>query len=374
MAQGFSLADQIFNTDSIGDLAREFAGGIVGFDGDAFHTEVMGGLAERGFMERIEWIADCLEPRLSDDFAVMADQLEAAMVAPLNPDLADDDFGRFIHAVPGVLAVRHGLEDHLERALGLLYQATKRFSMEFYIRAFINRWPDQVLARLALWAKDDNYHVRRLVSEGTRPKLPWAKKLVIEAQTPVALLDQLHADDRRFVTRSVANHLNDIAKIDPRLVIKTLQHWRKLGLQNAKELDWMTRHALRTLIKKGDAEAMALLGYRQDAPVRLETLRLAQDKVVAGEALDIEVVLSADEKCPVIVDYLIWFQRKDGSQSPKVFKLKQAVVQSGKPLKVAKRHVLKGNATTFTLYAGAHRVAVQVNGKILGEVGFDLSL
>ena len=126
-------------------------------------------------MARLDWMADCIEGHLADDFVTMADQLEAMMPAPLDPSLKDDDFGHFIHAVPGILDVRHGLEAHRERALDLLYEATKRFSMEFYIRAFLNRWPEETLARLKVLSGDENYHVRRLVSEGTRPKLPWAK-------------------------------------------------------------------------------------------------------------------------------------------------------------------------------------------------------
>ena len=120
MAEGFSLKDQLFNAGSIGDLAAEFAAGMPGFDAPAFQAEVMGGLAERELLARLDWIADCLEPRLAADFPTMADQMEAAMPPPLDPSRTDDDFGRFIHAVPGILAVRHGLEDHRERALQVI--------------------------------------------------------------------------------------------------------------------------------------------------------------------------------------------------------------------------------------------------------------
>ena len=189
MVQGFSLKDQLFNKDTIADLAAEFAAGLPGFDATGFHASVMSGLAKRELLERLEWIADCLEPHLAQDFPTMADQLDAAMPARLDPGKADDDFGRFIHAVPGVLAARHGLEAHCDRALDLLHTATQRFSMEFYIRPFLDRWPEAVLARLQLWAKDDNYHVRRLVSEGTRPSLPWAKKITLDPLLALNLLD-----------------------------------------------------------------------------------------------------------------------------------------------------------------------------------------
>ncbi|SLN34259.1 hypothetical protein PEL8287_01685 [Roseovarius litorisediminis] len=372
MAQGFLLKDHLFNADSIGDLAAEFAAGLPGFDSACFYRDVMAGLAQRELMARLEWIADCLEPHLSAGFPEMADQLQAAMVPELDPDLQDDDFGRFIHAAPGILAVRHGLEHHRERALDLLYEATKRFSMEFYIRPFLNRWPEETLARLALWAEDENYHVRRLVSEGTRPRLPWAGKITIDPLAPMPLLDRLHADGTRYVTRSVSNHLNDIAKFAPDLVTGRLDLWREAGAQVPGELDWMTRHALRTLVKQGHEGALKLLGFRSDVPVRLTQLALESDQVAPGGALEMTVMLEAEEDCPVIVDYQIWFRRKDGNLAPKVFKLKQGQVAADKPLQLKKRHVLKANATTFSLYPGAHRVAVQVNGRVLGEVEFEV--
>lgn len=372
MAQGFSLKDQLFNSDSLGDLAAEFAAGVAGFDESSFHAEAVAGFATRGLLECLEWIADCVESRLAPDFLTMADQLEAAMPPALDPTLQDDDFGRFIHAVPGILAVRHGLQDHRERALDLLYEATKRFSMEFYIRPFLNRWPNETLARLALWSADENYHVRRLVSEGTRPKLPWAKNIEIDPLTPLALLDQLHNDQTRYVTRSVANHLNDIAKIAPNQVVAQLKTWHTQGVQSPKELDWMTRHALRTLVKKGDPEALALLGYSFDAPVTLEQVSLARDTIAIGEALQIDIVLAStsERQVPVLVDYVLTFHRPNGRGGQKVFKLKQGVVPATGSLTLKKRHMLKSNATTFTWHPGPHKLAVQLNGRILGEVEF----
>lgn len=368
---GVSLKDELFNAGSLGDLAAEFAAGIAGFDGDGFLAEVLPGLEPRGLLERLDWIADCLEIRLSRDFPAMADQLEAAMPPALDAGLRDDDFGRFIHAVPGILAVRHGLEDHRDRALDLLHAATQRFSMEFYIRPFLNRWPEETLARLNLWADDENYHVRRLVSEGTRPKLPWARNIDLAPTAPLALLDKLHSDRTRYVTRSVANHLNDIAKIAPDEVTGQLAQWRKAKAQDPKELDWMTRHALRTLVKKGHVGALELLGYRADAEITLVDLTI-EGAVRIDEALTFSATLAAPQDTPVIVDYRLTFLRAAGRTSQKVFKLKQAVVSADAGLVVTKRHPLKGNASTFTLTPGRHHLAVQVNGRVLDEVEFDL--
>ncbi|MEM6372707.1 MAG: DNA alkylation repair protein [Pseudomonadota bacterium] len=367
----FSMKDRLFNADSLGDLADEFSAALPGFDRDAFHEKALAGIADRGLMDCLDWFADCLEPYLADDFATMADQLEAAMPPQLDPDLRDDDFGRFIHAVPGVLAVRHGLEGHCARALDLLHAATRRFSMEFYIRPFLNRWPDETRARLAKWVRDDNYHVRRLVSEGTRPNLPWARKVNVTFAQVAPLLDVLQADPARFVTRSVANHLNDVAKTDPDAVLARLAAWEADASQTPKERDWMRRHALRTLIKDGHPGAMAMLGYAQDIAVNA-TLVLGDARVTLGDALHFEVRLEAEQDLPVIVDYRIRFARPGGKTGEKVFKLKVAHLRAGKSLVVKKVHKLKASATTFELHPGAHGLVVQVNGVDRAEGQFDI--
>ncbi len=371
MGEGFSLKDQFFNAGSIGDLAAELAAGIPGFDATGFQAQVMSGLAERELLARLDWIADCMEPLLAADFPTMANQLEAAMPPPLDPSRTDDDFGRFIHAVPGILAVRHGLEDHRERALDLLYAATQRFSMEFYIRPFLNRWPEETFARLDVWAEDANYHVRRLVSEGTRPSLPWAKKIKTDPLRPLGLLDRLHADSARFVTRSVSNHLNDISKFDSTTVVNWLRKWHKRGQQSKKELAWMTRHSLRTLVKQGDREALEMLGFAQNVPIDA-SLTVSPNPVRIGGTLDLVAVLKSEADLPVLVDYVMHFHRPKGNHGRKVFKLKQAALRSGTPLALQKSHKFKGNATTFTLHPGTHRVELQVNGRQVAEAEFEL--
>jgi 3-methyladenine DNA glycosylase AlkC len=372
MAEKFSLKDHLFNEQTVGQLAAEFAAGVSGFDADRFTAEALTGFPERELMARMDWMADCLEGQLASDFATMADQLHAALPTQLDLAKTDDDFGHFIHATPGILAVRHGLETGRSRAMALLYEATQRFSMEFYIRAFINRWPDETLAELATWSGDSNYHVRRLVSEGTRPRLPWATNIILTPEQTFPLLDVLHADSTRYVTRSVANHLNDLSKIVPDAVLARFADWAAQGRQDAKELAWMRRHALRSLIKQGHEGAMAALGYRADAPVTAQ-ISLAQPSVKIGDALAFEVVLDSDQNVPVLVDYRIDFMRSGGKRAEKVFKLKVAEVQAGKSLKMKKAHRFKGDATTFTVYEGVHRIIVQVNGRDVAEVSFDLT-
>ncbi|MGC3936639.1 DNA alkylation repair protein [Roseobacter sp. EG26] len=372
MADKFSLKDHLFNPQTVDQLAQEYAAGVPHFDPQKFARAALGGFDTRELMARLEWLADCIEAQLAEGFDAMADQLEAAMPAPLDPALQDDDFGHFIHAVPGILAVRHGLEAHRPRAMDLLYRATQRFSMEFYIRAFLNRWPQETLAMLQKWVQDDNYHVRRLVSEGTRPKLPWAKSVDLTPDQTLPLLDILHADPTRYVTRSVANHLNDLSKIRSDLVLEHLASWKAAGKQTAKELDWMTRHALRSLIKEGHPGAMMALGYDPDVPVTVD-LDILTPTLAVGETLKFNCQVAAATDLPVLVDYRITFARPEGKQGSKVFKLKQGKATPSKPFGVSKAHKLKGDATTFRLYPGRHMVTVQVNGVDRAQACFELT-
>ena len=368
----FSLKDHMFNAQTVGQLAQEYAAEIPSFDAAKFESEALSGFAVRELMQRLEWMADCVESQLSSDFPTLAEQLEAAMPFRLDPALTDDDFGHFIHAIPGILAVRHGLENHRERALDLIFVATQRFSMEFYIRPFLNRWPEETLARLAEWSKDENYHVRRLVSEGTRPRLPWAKSVTLTQEQTVPLLNGLQGDQTRYVTRSVANHLNDIAKIDADRVVALLQDWSIAGKQSAKELDWMTRHSLRTLVKQGHVGALDLLGFRADAPVQVSA-EILTPVVAMGDAVSFEIEITSQTYCPVLVDYRIDFARADGKRAEKVFKLKQGKVSFGAPLTLKKSHKLKAGASTFTLYEGPHRITIQVNGMDHTVLNFELT-
>jgi len=356
---GFSLADQLFNADTVGDLARELCA-VPGFDADRYLARVLPGLAERGLLERLEWMADAAEEQLPRAFPDMADALEAALPPPLDPTLKDDDFGRFIHSVPGILAVRHGLDGHCARALDLLHAATQRFSMELYIRPFLNRWPEETLARLDQWVDDENYHVRRLVSEGTRPRLPWAKNITIDPATPLRFLDRLHADPTRYVTRSVANHMNDLSKVMPQDVVHRLADWRDAGRQVPKEMAWLTRHALRTAVKRGERAALAHLGY-EPGHVTAD-LTVSPKEIPLGAAVTFAVDLTANTSLPVMVDYRLRFADAPGALGrEKVFKLKTTELLADTPLRVAKRHVLKDNATTFRLFPGVHEITVQVN-------------
>lgn len=372
MTAGYSMKDDFFNRDTVSRLGQEFeAAGV--FKADPFVEQVMAGLAPLELKARINWIAAVLEDYLPADFSAAAAGIEAALPPALDATKTDNDFGHFIHAPLGVYVENHGLAGHLSLSLDLLEKITQRFSMEFSIRAFLNAHEAAVLERMQDWVQSPNYHVRRLVSEGTRPRLPWGQNVGLTEKQTLPLLDKLHADPTRYVTRSVANHLNDITKKNPDVVLERLRQWDQLGRQNAKEWDWMARHTLRGLIRSGHPGAMTHLGYAPNVAVVVQDFRITPDAVRRGHGAEISTTLRTSDDAPLIVDYVIDFVKANEKLSPKVFKLKVLDAKADKPVFLAKRHVFKENATTFALHPGRHHLHLQVNGRTVASTDFMLN-
>ena len=237
-----------------------------------------------------------------------------------------------------------------------------RFSMEDAMRSFINTFPDEVIPCLYGWSKDSNYHVRRLASESTRPFLPWSKRLDISVEKFYPILEQLYADPTRYVTRSVANHLNDLSKTHPQVVISLLSAWQKQDKQDKKELAWMTGHALRTLVKNAHPEALALLGYQKNP--RLDIIDFTLNAEDTG---DILITFSCDllvkEDAKLLIDYVIYAPKKHERITEKVYKITSCTLKAGERKHITKRHRLQRTATTYQLYSGTYKLCLQINGK-----------
>lgn len=369
MAQGSSLADELIKRDTVAMLAAGFAGIV---DPQSLVDEVMADIEPLALMDRLRHIATLLERHLSPDFPTMAAQIEAALPAPLDPDKRDDDFGHFIFATLGIIIERHALNEHFECGMDLLSEITKRFSMEFSLRAFIVHDTQRSLARATQWASSDNYHLRRLASEGTRPRLPWGQKVPLTPADTLPILDQLHADPTRYVVRSVANHLNDITKIDPDIVLDQLDAWVETNQQTPAELLWLRKHALRGLIKSGHPRAMTHLGYAPD--VALGSCQITVPAAISrGDKAPVQVTLTSRDDASLIVDYIIYFQKSNGQTSPKTFKLKTINSVKDIPITLTKMHHFKDNSSTFKLFSGPHRIELQVNGRIVTGQDFDLT-
>lgn len=266
----------------------------------------------------------------------------------------------------------HGLQ-HPQVALTTLAQLTSLFSAEFAIRPFIQQHYDLTLQHLHSWCDSPDTHIRRLVSEGTRPRLPWGQQLPQFIENPnsiLPLLEKLKADPEDYVRRSVANNLNDISKDHPQQVLDICQRWLQ---QPNKETQWIVRHATRTLVKKGVPEVFALLGYTA-APQLNTKLSLNSKKLNVGENLKIQLQLTstASEPQKLIVDYTIHFMKANGQQSPKVFKLKTLELAKGESVTLDKTHRFVP-LSTRRYYSGEHRVEIKINGMSYAEHAFLLN-
>lgn len=373
MTERFSLKDHLFNETKVQYLAQSLNQAKKSFDEDGFVTEVMSRLLELELKDRIRWITDVLSRHLPNDYKKAVAIIIKSLPPPLDPTKTDNDFGEFIFAPLGEYVARYGCEEkYLLVSFLALEELTQRFSMEDTIRYFLRAFPQETLAQCTLWSTHDNYHVRRLVSEGTRPLLPWSGRVPLTSADTLPLLDVLHADYTRYVTRSVANHLNDISKREPQVVIETLVSWQKAGKQDSRELDWMTKHALRTLIKQGNQAALSLLGYGEVGLVVVEGFNLDYypNQTVLAHDLVINLSLTTKADSNILIDYIIHFRKKNGQTSPKVFKWKSFTTSGEEVIELKKKHTLKTDATTYKLYSGEHKVVLQINGQELAEAIF----
>lgn len=373
MTERFSLKDHLFNEVKVQYLADCLMCGKKTFDKEGFVAEVMSRLPELELKDRIRWITEVLHGHLPKDYEKAVAVILKSLPQPLDPFKSDDDFGDFIFAPFGEYVAKYGCEKkYLATSFWALEELTQRFSMEDAVRYFLRAFPVQTLAQCRAWVIHNNYHVRRLVSEGTRPLLPWSGRVTLTSADTLPLLCILHADRARYVTRSVANHLNDIAKHKPAVVIKTLEKWQRAKLQDAKELAWMTKHALRTLIKQGNNDALTLLGYGGAGVVKVEKFGLDfyQNQTAFSHNLIISLSLVAKAGSNLMVDYIVHFRKKNGQTSPKVFKWKSFTAGSKEIIKLQKKHILKTDATTYKLYTGEHKVVLQINGQKLAEATF----
>lgn len=370
----FSLKDELFNSESVGRLTGWLSGAHPPLDAKRFQAEVLAAFPNLELKARINHISETLDEHLPGEYPEAVAVLVDALPPPLDPAKTDDDFGDFIIAPLSHYVARHGAtEEHLDLSLQALREITKRFSAEDAIRTFINAFPERTMAYLQECAGDENYHVRRWASEGTRPKLPWSGKINIDHTVPLPILDALYGDPTRYVTRSVANHLNDIAKIDPELVVETLARWKNEGGQaDPAEMAFIVEHSCRTLIKNGDRAALKLLGYGDKPSITISDLATSTPTVAVGAAFEFSFTLTAKKAQRLMVDYTMVFARDAGGPGgTKVFKVKRLEVEAGQTITIKKKHPMK-LMTTRRLYEGAHTITLQVNGHALDSLSFNL--
>lgn len=362
-----------FDAATVRGIARDIAAVHPAFPEAVFVADACRGLGPLALTERGRHVADALARHLPNDLPAAAAILTASL-PPIEAasEAASDGSGLGpLRYLPHVFfAARYGLE-HFEPAMALQIELTKRFSAEYSIRAFIEKYPDATYARLTTWASDPNLHVRRLVSEGTRPRLPWAQRLRAYQRDPapvIALLERLKDDPALYVRRSVANNLNDIGKDHPALLVEIGARWLK---DASPERQWIVRHALRSLIKRGDRGALALFGCAAAPRVRIEGAQLSPRRLREGDVLRLALELVSTDRAPqdLMVDYVVHFVKASGKTSPKVFKLQKVALPARGRLPLAAR-VSFAPMTTRRHHPGVHRIELLVNGVAmpLGEI------
>ena len=367
-----------FNPRMIRQMGDHLAASDSSFQRDRFVRQATRGLGPLELKQRSDHILRALEVTLPDDYRhacqVMLGALHPEYDLALSTDGMDDAGIRSWAIMPMAdYVARHGLED-FDFSMGVLRELTRRFSSEFAVRHFILADTPRALRHIQGWANDPCQHVRRLASEGTRPRLPWGIQLAMFVDDPAPLLpilEALKSDPEEYVRRSVANNLNDIAKDHPDTVAAIAKRWMAGASDERKRL---VRHACRTLVKQGHQGALEALGYRRPK-VTLQSIDLRTPVVTLGGRLEFAISLRSEARRtqPLIIDFVIHHLKANGTTSPKVFKWKNIELAAGAELELSKAHAIK-KITTRVYYPGRHRLEIQINGERCGEVGFDLEI
>lgn len=266
----------------------------------------------------------------------------------------------------------YGME-HLELSIVHLELFTKYSSAEFAIRPFIVRYQDQMMAQMLLWTEHPDPHVRRLASEGSRPRLPWGMALSEFKKDPAPILPILTAlrdDPAEYVRKSVANSLNDITKDHPLLVLQLAKEWYGIS----PGTNWIVKHACRSLLKQGLPEALELFGFEKLSDIEVHGLSLSPKEIVMGDDLVFSFTIINQAVAPqkIRLEYGIDFVKANGNRTCKIFKISEKLMESGQ-LEVTKTHRWR-EITTRVHYAGEHRLSIRINGIELAAGEFNLSL
>jgi 3-methyladenine DNA glycosylase AlkC len=358
------MADKLahmFNPEWYRKLGAEIKKVYPAFGEKDFLKACLEDLDEKALNERMRQTSICLNTFLPLEFpAVIALMKRVIVVMP----------GGYTNLVFPDFVGLYG-QRHFEESMLALEFFTKYGSSEFAIRQFLKRDFDRTISVMYTWAKDKDPHVRRLASEGSRPRLPWSFKLERVFEQPAItrnILDALRDDHELYVRKSVANHLNDISKFDPRYMLKLCSSWDANNPRTA----WIIRHASRTLIKKGHQGSLSALNFEKAPRFSLEQFKFSPLKVRIGEKIGFSFEMFSKKKHSqkLAIDYRIHYCKQSGS-SVKTFKLRECELQPGARLKVSKEHAF-ADLSTRRHYPGKHLFELQVNGRIVQSIPFIL--
>ncbi|QYH19957.1 DNA alkylation repair protein [Corynebacterium aquatimens] len=356
---------EYFNAETAEKLGNQ-----LGIDGAEYAAWVAPRVGELEILGRVTVFAEGLKDRLPEGYG----EAVQGIVARLGPELLEGEgyFNHAFHLWPVSRYIElYGL-DEPELSLDAIEALTRAFTGEWAVRPYLERYPELTLARVHEWARSGSHNVRRLASEGIRPRLPWARvhtPFVADPTPIIPVLEQLHADESLFVRTSVANNLNDISRTHPELALETAGRW---AASSAPHATWMVERGLRTLIKRGDAGALALAGYGAGEYIAVQDLSFPP-RATVGEAATLKVTLAntSAEKQELLAEYRLHFLKKNGQRRPSVFRLGKFTLAPGERLTVEKQHVFRLTSTR-TYYPGTQAISVVVNGRESDQLEFEL--
>ncbi|QXH70989.1 DNA alkylation repair protein [Pseudomonas atacamensis] len=353
---------EIFNAERLQHIADEMSAVYPAFKARTFLKHAQDGLAELSVMQRMARVSESLHAVLPLDYE---DSLE--VLFELAPRL---NSGFVSMCLPHYVASygAHAFDTSMDALKYLTTFGSSEFAIRYFLRSDLKR----SLERMHDWTRDENHHVRRLASEGSRPRLPWSFRLeAVQADPQLAagILDRLKADESLYVRKSVANHLNDVTKVHPEWVLDTIEGW---SLEN-KHTAWIAKHALRSLIKQGDVRALTVIGAGAKAEVELLDVQVEPAVVRLGEAITLSFTVKSmvAHEQRLVIDYAIEYVKANGGVSRKVFKLKTLGL-AGFGTEVVRRNQVIKDFTTRKHFAGRHGVQVMVNGEVLGSAAFEV--
>jgi 3-methyladenine DNA glycosylase AlkC len=362
-----------FSRQLVRRLAADLSRVHPAFPEQAFVRDTCAGLGALELLDRGRHIAGALAKHLPPAYP----EAVAVLLRSLGPEHATDELlgagmAPFFY-LPHVLFVAERGLDHFDLSMRTQYELTKRFSAESSMRPYIARDPERTFAVLRRWAGDPNAHVRRLVSECTRLRLPWAPRVAwldAHPERVVELLERLKDDPSTMVRRSVANNLNDLGKAHPELLERTCAAWLEEAGEERRKL---VEHGLRSAVKRGDAGALRLLGYGEEASVGLEEVELDPPRVAVGGRVAIRFGLRSRSRRPqdLLVDLAVHFVKENGKASPKVFKLKRVRLPP-RGRTAFEKGISLAVHTTRVPRPGLHAVEVLVNGRALAAGSFEV--
>lgn len=352
------------------DTARRL-GAQLGIDGAEYAAWVAPRVEGLEILDRVTVFAQGLRESLAGDYVGVI----GGVVDKLGPELAEGEgyFNHAFHLWPVSRFIElYGLDDP-EASLDAIEALTRAFTGEWAIRPYLERYPELTMSRVHQWAGSDSHNVRRLASEGIRPRLPWAKMYTPYVADPspiLSVLDLLYDDASLFVRKSVANNLNDIGRTHPELALATATRWAAGGTPHA---EWVVERGLRGLIKRGHSEALELVGY--SAPHAITATRPEFPRTVAigmKATLSVTLTNTGDAPAKVLAEYRVYFLKKNGTRQPSVFRLGKFTLAPGEVRVVTKTHPFRVTSTR-TYYPGAQALSLMINGREGERVYFELT-